>query len=64
MKVSLNRTLVDEALAVLNTDLAAFIEARQHKTLDEIWMDLRQATGVPFSVRTFYRWAEKLEVAS
>lgn len=63
---SLNRTLVDKALTERGTDLETFIEAgrTQGKTLEEIWMDLRQLSGVPFAVRTFYRWAEKLEKAS
>lgn len=64
--LSVHRYQVDQALADRGTTLSEFIEGgrAQGKNLDEIWMDLRQATGVRFSMRTLYRWAEKLEVAS
>lgn len=63
---SLNRTLVTDALDKRDTTLADFVEAgqRQGKSMEEIWMDLRQLTGVPFSVRTLYRWVGNLEEAS
>lgn len=59
---SLHRTQVDEALAKRETDLASFIKAGadQGKSMEEIWMDLRHVTGVPFSVRTLYRWHDKV----
>jgi hypothetical protein len=66
MKVSLNRTQVEDALAKRDTDLLSFVEAgqRQGKSMEEIWMDLRHISGVPFSVRTLYRWADSLVRAS
>lgn len=66
MKVSLNRQQVEQALESRGTDLATFIDAgrRQGKTMHEIANDLHAVTGVPFTSRTLYRWAEKLEVAS
>jgi len=66
MKVSLNRQQVDHALASRGTDLATYIEAgkRQGKSIDEIAEDLRNVTRVPFTSRTLYRWANKLEKAS
>ena len=62
MRISLNQSQVEEALARRETTLSAFIEAgqRQGKSMEEIWMDLRHISGVPFSVRTLYRWAEKV----
>lgn len=59
--LSIHRHHVDEALNERGTTLAEFIEGgrAQGKNLDEIWMDLRQATGVRFSMRTLYRWLEK-----
>lgn len=59
--LSIHRHHVDEALAERGTNLIDFIEAgkRQGKNLDEIWMDLRQATGIRFSMRTLYRWVAK-----
>lgn len=64
--LSIHRHHVDEALAGRGTNLADFIAAgkRQGKNLDEIWMDLRQTTGIRFSMRTLYRWVEKLEVSA
>lgn len=66
MRVSLNRQQVEAELHRRNTDLKAFINAGlgQGKSMEEIWMDLRTLTGVPFSVRSLYRWADTLEVAS
>lgn len=63
---SAHRLQVDQALAERNTDLAAFIEAgkAQGKTFDEIFMDLRHTTGVRFSMRTLYRWANRLDEVS
>lgn len=61
--LSAHRHQVDEALTERGTTLAEFVEGgkAQGKNLDEIWMDLRQATGVRFSMRTLYRWVNKLE---
>lgn len=66
MKVSLNRLQVDDALAKRNTDLGSFIKAGQSqgKSMEEIWFDLRAETGVPFSMRTLYRWADAVEVSA
>lgn len=63
---SLNRVLVDKALAKRDTDLLTFVEAgkTQGKSIEEVWMDLRQVSGVPFSVRTLYRWLDKEERAT
>lgn len=63
---SLHRTLVDEALAGQDTTLAEFVSARQDegKSVEEIWMDLRQATGIQLSSRTLYRWIDALEVVA
>ena len=63
---SLHRIQVDEALHRRDTTLADFIEAgqKQGKSMEEIWMDLRHISGVPFSVRTLYRWHEQLEKAA
>ena len=63
---SLNRLQVEESLAKRDTNLGSFIEAgqKQGKSMEEIWMDLRHITGVPFSVRTLYRWHEQLERAA
>jgi hypothetical protein len=64
--LSIHRHHVDEALAQRGTTLTDFIAGgrAQGKNLDEIWMDLRQATGVRFSMRTLYRWVERLEVSA
>lgn len=66
MRISLNRTQVEEALADRNTTLPAFIEERLDagKSMEDIWLELRNLTGVPFSTRTLYRWADSLEKAS
>lgn len=66
MKVSLNRQQVDEALETLGTDLATFIHGgqQQGKSIEQLAHDLQQVTGVPFTVRTLYRWVDKLEEAS
>lgn len=63
---SYQRVLVDEALTKRDTDLAAFVEAgrTQGKSIEEIWIDLRQITGVSFTSRTLYRWLDTLERAS
>jgi len=63
---SLHRILVDEALARLDTDLLAFVDngRAEGKSVEEVWMDLRQVSGVPFSVRTLYRWLDKAERAA
>lgn len=66
MRFSLNRVQVEEALNQRGTSLAAFVEAgqQQGKSFEEIWLDLRNTTGVPFSVRTLYRWIAGLEVSA
>lgn len=63
---SATRKLVDEALDRRDTDLETFVSAgrTQGKSIEEIWLDLRNVTGVPFAVRTLYYWIEKLERAS
>ena len=60
---SYQRTLVDEALTRRDTTLPSFVEAGkvQGKSIEEIWLDLRNVTGVSFTSRTFYRWLEDLE---
>lgn len=60
---SATRKLVDQALERRDTDLPTFIQAgrRQGKTVEEMWIDLRNIAGIPISVRTLYRWAEELE---
>lgn len=66
MKVSLNRMQVEAALAKRDTDLPSFIDAgqQQGKSMEEIWMDLRHISGVPFAVRTLYRWHDQLRKVS
>ncbi len=66
MKLSLNREMVEQALNRRGTTLPSFIEAGrgQGKHLNEIAADLQNVTGVPFSVRTFYRWVDSLEKVS
>lgn len=66
VSLSVPRLLVDQALAKRGTNLTDFIDGgrKQGKTIEEIHPDLVQATGVDFSVRTLYRWAEKLEVSA
>lgn len=63
---SVPRLLVEQALAKRGTDLAAYIEGgrKQGKTIEQIYPDLRETTGVEFNLRTLYRWAERLERAS
>lgn len=60
---SLQRVLVDEALTKRDTNLAAFVKAGrvQGKSIEEIWIDLRQITGVSFTSRTLYRWLDAIE---
>lgn len=55
---SLNRLQVDEALQKRDTDLEAFVRGGRDmaKTYEEIYADLCRITGVPFALRTFYRW--------
>jgi hypothetical protein len=66
MKVSLNRQQVDQALANRGTSLPTYIEAgrAQGKSIEEIAKDLQDITRVPFTVRTLYRWVNKLEKAN
>jgi hypothetical protein len=54
----------DQRLAELGTDFPTFIKDHQGLSLDEIWRQLTDTTGVPFSTRTLYRWVNDLEVAS
>lgn len=63
---SLHRTLVDEALAEHNTTLGEFVATRRDegKSVEEIWMDLRQLTQVQVSSRTLYRWIDDLEAVA
>lgn len=63
---SLHRTLVDEALAGHDTNLADFVATRrtEGKSVEEIWMDLRQLTGIQVSSRTLYRWIDDLEAVA
>ena len=63
---SLHRTLVDEALTQRGTDLSTFVKAgrAQGKSVEEIWIDLRQLTGVAFTSRTLYRWVNEIEQAA
>ena len=58
---SLNRILVDDALQRRGTSFDKFVAAGrdQGKTYDEIATEISTVTGVPFAVRTFYRWLEK-----
>lgn len=60
---SYQRTLVDENLAKRGTDLAAYIKAgrAEGKSIEDIWLELRVITGVPFTSRTLYRWMDNLE---
>ena len=63
---SVPRFLVDQALARKGTTLPDFIDGgrKQGKTIEQIHPDLVDATGVPFTVRTLYRWVNKLESVS
>lgn len=60
---SYQRTLVDENLARRGTDLGAYVEAgrAEGKSIEEIWLELRVLTGVPFTSRTLYRWLDSIE---
>jgi hypothetical protein len=60
---SLNRRLIERELERRNTTLADFIGSGQTsgRSMEDIWLDLRNLTGIPFSVRTLYRWADSLE---
>lgn len=60
---SYQRRIVDENLAKRGTDFEAFVEAGRAagKSIEELWLDLRQVTGVTFTSRTFYRWIEGFE---
>lgn len=61
---SLNRRQVDEALAERGLDLDGFVETGrlEGKSNEELAIELREITGVPFSVRTFYRWLDRLGI--
>jgi len=63
MQRSAVRRLVDERLQSRGTNLGAFLEQSKAsgRTLEEAWIDLRKTTGIPFAVRTLYRWAEEFE---
>jgi hypothetical protein len=65
MKVSLNRQQVDQALAARGTDLPTYLDLgrRRGQSIEDIAAELRIVTGVPFTSRTLYRWADKLEVS-
>lgn len=65
MQTSTVRTLVDKALADQETNLNQYIteQREQGKALEEIWIELRELTDIPFALRTLYRWAQ-IEEAS
>lgn len=60
---SVHRLHVDSALEDRGTSLEDFVAAgqKQGKSMEEIWMDLRHATGVRFSQRTLYRWVNRFD---
>ncbi len=66
MQTSATRKLVDQALQRRDTNLQTFISAArdQGKSMEEIWLDLRGISGIPFSVRTLYRWVDSIEVSA
>jgi hypothetical protein len=59
---SLNRRYVEAELSKRGSTLADFLAEGQAagRSLEDLWVDLRNLTGVPFSVRTLYRWTEKV----
>lgn len=63
---SVPRLLVEQELAKRGTTLADYIDGgrKQGKTIEEIHADLTKTTGVEFSARTLFRWANQLKVAS
>lgn len=64
--LSVPRLLVDQALDRRNTTLEDFVDGgrKQGKTFDEIHAELILATGVDFSLRTFYRWTRSPKVSA
>lgn len=64
---SVPRLLVEQALSKRGTTLEDYIEGgrKQGKTIEEIYAELSDTTGVTFSARTLFRWARELrQVAS
>ena len=63
MRPSTVRRIVDQELSKTQLTLRTFIEECKDENLgrEEMAIRLRELTGVPFSVRTFYRWADGLE---
>lgn len=55
---SLHRRLVEDALAERGTTLEHYIDAGKErgKSVADIHHDLQTITGVPFNLRTLYRW--------
>ena len=66
MRISLNRTQVEAQLQRMGSSLGQYIDKGRSEgmSMEDMWLDLRTLTGVPFSTRTFYRWAESLEKVS
>lgn len=66
MKSSLNRLYVEAELEKRGTTLADYLHRGQGqgKSIETLTYELRTLTGIPFSVRTLYRWADRLEQAS
>lgn len=58
------RVLVDQALEAKNETFEDFIADHSDGPLYEAHEALVAETGIPVPLRTFYRWAEKLEVLS
>lgn len=59
------RSLVEKELEDQGTDLESFIAARRsEKSVREITAELNEATGIPITWRTLYRWIDAEEKAS
>ena len=66
MQPSTIRRIVDQELNKKHLTLRTFIEECKDENLsmEEMAWRLRELTAVPFSVRTFYRWADGIEVSA
>ena len=63
---SLNRRFVEAELHKMGSSLSQYV-AKGHNeglSIEDMWLDLRNLTGVPFSTRTLYRWVDSLEKVS
>lgn len=60
---STRKYLIHTALADQDSDLERFVTdgLRNGKSVEDLWAELRDTTGVRFSLRTFQRWVADIK---